>query len=503
MKSRRFTCILAMTLFALAIPVAVAAQDNAAPNHKAKHHHYQLFDMGTLGGPNSFPPNQGILDINSRGLAIAEAETLIPDPYFPNCLQPPDCLVNHAITWQNGVQTDLGSLPGLNNSFPFWSNSQGTVVGISENSVVDPLTGYPEIIAVQWKHGKIFDLGTLGGNASYATAINNRGQVVGEALNTIPDSYATAFGGPAFPVATQFRAFLWQHGVMHDLGTLGGNDAGALHVNERGQVAGASYTNTTPNPTTGIPTIDPFFWENGKMVDIGTLGGTIGYPNWMNNRGQVVGFSNQAGDNPNETHAFLWDKKEGLTDLGTLGGIYSSANWINDAGEVVGWATTPSDQTVAFLWKNGVMTDLGTVDSDLCSQAYSINSQGQIVGISYIDCGPDTHGFLSENGGPLVDSQTLIPSGSGVTVVLPVDINDRGEIEGFGILPNGDYHSVLLIPCDENHPGVEGCDYSLVDATTAAAQSAAPRHVPSGIQHPPQSRWSNRYQMPGLQSPSR
>jgi probable HAF family extracellular repeat protein len=494
MNSKTWTRIIALALFAaLAIPVQLAAQDRTQPQHQ--YHHYQLFDMGTLGGPNSFPPNPGILDINSRGLAIAEADTLIPDPYFPNCLQ--DCFVNHAITWQNGVQTDLGSLPGLNNSFPFWSNSQGTVVGISENSVVDPLTGYPEIIAVQWKHGKIFDLGTLGGNASYATAINNRGQVVGEALNTIPDSFATAFGGPAFPVATQFRAFLWQHGVMHDLGTLGGNDAGAHFVNERGQVAGASYTNTTPNPTTGIPTIDPFFWENGKMVDIGTLGGTIGYPNWMNNRGQVVGYSNQAGDKP--PHAFLWDKKEGLTDLGTLGGIFSSANWINDAGEVVGWATTPLSvhPVQAFLWKNGVMTDLGTVDSDLCSQAYSINSQGQIVGGSYIDCGPDTHGFLSENGGPLVDLQTLIPSGSGVTVVLAVDINDRGEIEGFGILPNGDYHSVLLIPCDENHADVEGCDYSLVDAS-AAAQSPAPRHVPSGTQRLPQWRRSNRYHFPGL-----
>src|ERR1019366_1434379 len=211
--------------------------------------------------------------------------------------------------------------------------------------------------------------------------------------------------------------------------------------------------------------------------------------------------SNQAGDNPNETHAFLWDKKEGLTDLGTLGGIYSSANWINDAGEVVGGASTPSDFQ-AFLWKNGVMTDLGTVDSDLCSQAYSINSQGQIVGGSYIDCGPDTHGFLSENGGPMVDLQTLIPPGSRVTVLYATDINDRGEIVASGVLSNGDGRSVVLIPCDENHPGVEGCDYSLMDAA-AAAKSPAPRHVPSGTQRLPQWRRSNRYHFPGLQPPSK
>ena len=52
-------------------------------------------------------------------------------------------------------------------------------------------------------------------------------------------------------------------------------------------------------------------------------------------------------------------------------------------------------------------------------------------------------------------------------------INDRGEIAGTGVLPNGDVRAFLLIPCDENHPDVEGCDYSEVEVTTEAPVRSA------------------------------
>jgi probable HAF family extracellular repeat protein len=455
---------------ALALPIASSAQEQQ--KKKAGVHHYKLFDMGTLGGPNSFLIGPGVLDINSRGLAIAEADTTIPDPFAPNCLQG-TCLVNHAIAWQNGVQTDLGALPGGNNSsISFGVNDQGAVVGASENGVIDPLTGYPEIRAVHWKGGKIFDLGTLGGNANLASAINNSGRVVGVALNAIPDSDANSLGPGLlpFPVATQIRAVLWQDGVIHDLGTLGrGNDAAAFFVNDRGQVAGISFTDTVLNAN-GVPTQDPFFWENGKMVDIGTLGGTMGSPNWMNNRGQVVGYSTLADGN---NHAFVWDKKEGLKDLGVMpGGLFSTAFWINDAGEAVGFSDSASGLR-AILWKNGAMIDLGSVAGDICNFAESINSQGQIVGFGRADCFNEDHAFLWQNGGPIIDLQTLFVPPSDITLIAALDINDRSEIAGVGILPNGDSRAVLLVPCDQNHPGVEGCDYDTVDAATAAQARSA------------------------------
>jgi hypothetical protein len=49
------------------------------------------------------------------------------------------------------------------------------------------------------------------------------------------------------------------------------------------------------------------------------------------------------------------------------------------------------------------------------------------------------------------------------------NINDRGEIAGFGVLPNGDKHAFLLVPCDEKHPGIEGCDFSMAEESAAAS----------------------------------
>jgi probable HAF family extracellular repeat protein len=270
---------------------------------------------------------------------------------------------------------------------------------------------------------------------------------------------------------------------MQDLGTLGGPDSFAFLINERGQVAGMSFPNSTASSNCPFPSIThPFLWDEGKMMDLGNLGGTCGLAMALNNRGQVVGQSNLAGDQT--AHPFLWDKGA-LSDLGTLGGTFGMALWINDAGEIVGGATNQNDQAIlAFLWRHGVMTDLGTVDGDACSTAANINSKDQVVGTSAKNCmfTTDQHAFLWDSG-QMIDLNTFLPPGSNLQLSNGYNINDRGEIVGVGFPPGcGDPfacgHVFVLIPCDGDqndagdgdHNNNEGCE-DATEATTAATQS--------------------------------
>ena len=184
------------------------------------------------------------------------------------------------------------------------------------------------------------------------------------------------------------------------------------------------------------------------MVDLGTLGGVFGTASGLNNRGQVAGTSDLAGDQT--AHAFLWQRGM-LRDLGTLGGTLSSGNWLDEAGGVVGGATTENDQLLrAFRSIHGRMTNLGSLNGDQCSVAFGGNSKGQVVGNSLSDCDHETHAFLWENGGPMVDLNSFVPPDSGILLREGVFINERGEIAVSGRVANGDDHAFVLVPVDED-----------------------------------------------------
>jgi probable HAF family extracellular repeat protein len=478
------------------ITINAANASAAAAIHPHEHHHYKLIDLGTFGGPESYVNGfeystfSSVQDLNNAGTLAGWADTSKPDPYGPNFCFNGGCHVSHAFQRENGVKSDLGTLSDGLSSATSWISANGLIAGTSQNGETDPLDpGFPEDQAVIWEGGKIVSLGSLpeGSYESGAQAVNSHGQVVGWALNTVSDPYSMAlwstlynFYEPIYPY--QMRAFLWQNGSMQDLGTLGtGTDAFAMAINEQGQVIGISYTGSTPNEVmtpcsngSPIPTQDPFLWaKDSGMIDLGTLGGTCGFSSWINNFGQIVGSSDLAGDQAQ--HAFLWTRAKGMQDLGTLGGSNSEASMIDDSGEVVGGSQLKGDtQYDAFLW-DGKMHDLGTLDGSNCAYAFSTNSQRQIVGNSGPNC---ASAFLWEDGGPMVDLSTLVSPKPDFTSLGVININERGEIAGFAMNAEGYGRAVLLIPCDENHPNVEDCDYGLVDPSITVqeneAQSSAP-----------------------------
>jgi probable HAF family extracellular repeat protein len=346
----------------------------------------------------------------------------------------------------------------------------------SETGEIDPAFNFPLFHAVLWKGRTKLDIGTLpGGNTSIGISVNNAGQVVAFGNNDIPDPFAF------FPTATQMRTFVWQDGQVQDIGTLGGPDAapGPGCDNQRpGVIVGASYIGFTPNAS-GVPTIHAFLWDNGTMTDLGSLGGIHSEAVCISNRGQVIGWSTLPGELVR--HAFVWQDGR-RQDLGTLGGPLSEAWWINDSGDIAGSADLPTPGLHdAVVWKRGRIHDLGTVPGDPCSRAYGLNSRGQVVGTS-TDCHNTLHAFVWQDGGPMVDLNALIQPGTGYQLTNAIDISDRGEILAkaapLGFTPDDDAdlgHLALLIPCDDDHSGLSGCDYSAVDpGSIAASVNAVP-----------------------------
>ncbi|MGB9242353.1 MAG: hypothetical protein WCC03_03295 [Candidatus Acidiferrales bacterium] len=193
---------LAITI-AMILGVALADPRPLSAQRPTKHHHYKLIDLGTLGGPQSYLDPDNGLEIgssspllNKSGMVTGFADTTTPDPFAPNfCFE--NCFVTHAFQWQNGTVTDLEALPGGGSSASTWITPNSLIAGLSENGETDPLfSGLPVVHAVLWQNGTIVDLKTLpeGGYESEANAVNSRSQVVGAALNTIPDPNSMSLG---------------------------------------------------------------------------------------------------------------------------------------------------------------------------------------------------------------------------------------------------------------------------------------------------------------------
>ena len=305
-----------------------------ATRHATYWHGGSITDLGTLGGPNSTVAWPGI---NDRGVIAGISETADMDvlnedwscsAFFPSVTHH----VCRGFVWENGH-----------------------------------MRGLP-----------VFE----GGINGMATGVNNRGQVVGWAENKIHDPTCNS------PQVLQFRAALWEpgRGTMRQLKPLAGDStSAATAINDRGQVVGIS--GACDVAVGEFSARHAVIWEDGRVRDIGNLGGVAwNTPMDINESGDIVGFADLPGDanGAYNAHAFLWTPNGGIRDLGTLPGDQTSeALAINERRQIVGYSCGET-ACRAFLWQNGVMAQLDSLVkpkfADALPSAQDINAAGLITG---------------------------------------------------------------------------------------------------------------------------
>ncbi|MEV2236611.1 hypothetical protein [Micromonospora sp. NPDC049891] len=258
------------------------------------------------------------------------------------------------------------------------------------------------------------DLGTLGGDSSYATAMNDRGDVVGRAQ-----------GADGI-----YRGFLWRHGRMIDLGAFSPTD-----VNDRGQVVGVR--DDGPGAYVwhrGIfrPLGEPFTWpvainDRGQVVghtDTGPVLWTngrarplpLGQVSDINERGQVAGGVYV----PDGFHAALWHRGR-VTDLGAGPFNRSNTYALNDHGWAIGWQFSAEQVERGILWRHGRALDVGTLGGSF-TRLRAINNRGEILASSQATDGSERPALWRR--GVLHDLSLAGVSTEGEVV----DIDDRGRI---------------------------------------------------------------------------
>jgi probable HAF family extracellular repeat protein len=232
--------------------------------------------------------------------------------------RPPGEIMPHLFGYQNGVFTDLGALPGYSNepyAVGYAINSSGTMVGDSKDG------------AFIYENGDLRLLKRL--SARYATGVNDYGDVVGLLETVRGDGRHTN------------KTFLFSGNNLIDIGTMDGDPDSQTTpggINNRRQIVGTAWMPTQARA---------FLWENGVFHDVGALRGGYSYGVGMNNRGDVVGFS--------DSSVFVYrdgmmiDLNQALLRNGSIWPWIQDVHAINDNGQIVGNAYIEDADGVVHL----------------------------------------------------------------------------------------------------------------------------------------------------------
>jgi probable HAF family extracellular repeat protein len=255
----------------------------------------------------------GIIGINERGDVLAM--TRLGD----------DRINTHyrAVLWRDNLGVDLGDLSDSTVTYPSTTatawNNRGQIVGSSVVTEVPRPHLPPRYVthSFLWENGVMRDLGWGDLGWGVATGINANGVVVGTSKD--------AEGRP--------RAVIWENGVMRDLSVAPGHDTWVNAINDRGQVMG----------TVGSDGCTTFFWENGQTQIIAPFGSFC--PTGLGPNGEVIGFGLDIRPGASTVeHALIWQAGR-LIDLGP--GVPRA---INNRDEVVG-TSAGGGLTRPMLWR--------------------------------------------------------------------------------------------------------------------------------------------------------
>jgi probable HAF family extracellular repeat protein len=365
-----------------AAPLRLAAQTGAGDGGAEA---FTVYNLGTLGGTVSSGNA-----INNLGWVLGNAN-LAGDQ------------VTRATVWIDGMQFDLGTLGGAN-SVVGWPvhNDRGVISGFSETAALDPLgeawscsAFFPPpatqhiCLGFRYFQGVMTALPTLGGTNGYAAGVNQLGDVVGWAENTVHDSTCVP------PQVLQFEAVLWRSGgAVQELPPYPGDqDGAATAINSGGDAVGIS--GTCDNAVGAATARHALIWHDGIPRKIDTFGGHgWNTPTDINSHGQVVGFADIADDES--------------------GGVLS-----------------PYPLPLGFIWSESTGTvEIAPLPGDTYAIAYAINDEGVVVGQSF--GGPEGSRAFIWFAGKSYDLNALLPAGSPLYLVYAEGINDRNEITGQG-----------------------------------------------------------------------
>ncbi len=357
-------------------------------------------------------------------------------------------------------------------SYMYGINDAGQIAGYSHGPLITDPTDSTKLIrdyeahAVRWDSGVLTDLGTLGASGdndlSFGFSINNSGTVVGRSVAVVATDGTTE--------TVENRAFYAPaSGGMVDIGELAVETTlvSAADIADNGDIVGYLTARVVPGSTTAYTR--GFIWSAATqtLTAISSLDATS--PSYLRAvdsvAGKAVGYAlknliNQA------IVVNLADPSQ-VIELGTLGGIASEANDINAAGLIVGRSYVTGNSSVeAFVYdpsRTPAMRGMGQLDSLMrFSQANAINIHGDVVGTAQVDAFPTQYAatfFASAD-----PAATLINLNQRIDCAANFDdrwvlndavaINASGQIVGYGSKGNIT-RAFLLTPSTDTTPPVQ------------------------------------------------